>query len=70
MEQRKWQKEIRETKGMTQSDFANLLNVLVTTYASWEQGVRTPNTERAKEVANTHSLCGLFYFLYISIIFI
>lgn len=51
MKQRKWLKEIREEKNMTQLEFAELLNIPVTTYASWEQGARNPSPDKAKEVA-------------------
>ncbi|QCX24561.1 helix-turn-helix transcriptional regulator [Companilactobacillus futsaii] len=62
MKQRRWLKEIRETKNMTQSNFAELLNVPVTTYASWEQGVRTPSVDKAKEVAEILNIKWTIFF--------
>lgn len=37
-------KEIRKKYGMTQADFADLIEVPHSTYTSWERGVRNPSS--------------------------
>ena len=37
-------KKIRTKYGMRQTEFANLLGVIYTTYSSWERGVRKPSS--------------------------
>lgn len=49
---RGWLVEIRNNKGMTQQEMAKFLSVPLTTYASYEQGYRTPHVEVAKKLGN------------------
>jgi len=62
MKQRKWLKEIREQKNMTQLEFSELLNIPVTTYASWEQGVRNPSIDKAKDVSEILGIDWTIFF--------
>ncbi|AYE38434.1 XRE family transcriptional regulator [Companilactobacillus zhachilii] len=62
MKQRKWLKSIREDKNMTQSEFAEYLNIPVTTYASWEQGNRNPSIAKAKEVSEQLNIEWTIFF--------
>ncbi|MFB8449042.1 helix-turn-helix domain-containing protein [Enterococcus thailandicus] len=46
-------KELRKSKGhLTQQDMANILGVAKTTYASYEQGKRTPDTDLQNKIAD------------------
>ena len=55
-------KQWRDSKGMTQNQAANYLEVPKTTYASYEQGKRQPSVDKAKELANKmHVKWTLFF---------
>lgn len=46
-------KELRKSKkNLTQQDMANILGVAKTTYASYEQGKRTPDTDLQNKIAD------------------
>lgn len=46
-------KELRKSKKhLTQQDMANILGVAKTTYASYEQGKRTPDTDLQNKIAD------------------
>lgn len=46
-------KELRKSKkNLTQQDMANILGVAKTTYASYEQGKRTPDTDTQNRIAD------------------
>lgn len=48
---RTWLKKLREEKGLTQLELAELSNVERTTYASIEQGRRNPSVANAMRIA-------------------
>lgn len=62
MKQREWLRKIRKNKDMTQSEFSEFINVPVTTYASWEQGVRNPSIDKAKEVSKILDIDWTIFF--------
>lgn len=43
--------ELRKSKGLTQRKLAALLNMSVTGYASWEQGLSEPSISDVKKLA-------------------
>lgn len=43
-------KELRKSKGLTQLQISNLLNISKTGYASWEQGLAEPNIQYIKKM--------------------
>ena len=47
-------KELRESKGLIQKEFARKINVSVQTVSAWEIGLRTPNAIQRRK------LCGIF----------
>lgn len=49
---RKWLKEIRLNKNMTQSDVADMSGIDVTMYNKIELGNRDPSVETAQAIAN------------------
>lgn len=44
-------KQLRISKNLTQRKIANLLNMSITGYASWEQGLSQPSIEDIKKLA-------------------
>ena len=49
-------KDLRKEKNVTQQDMATNLNIAKTTYASYEQGKRTPDTEMQNKIADYFSV--------------
>lgn len=47
---RKWMREIRNVKGLSQSEMAKLAGISPSNYADIERGFRNPSTQRAKEL--------------------
>lgn len=43
-------REIRESKGLTQVEMANLVGVSLNGYVRWEQGANKPNEENLKKL--------------------
>ncbi|MBF7128346.1 helix-turn-helix transcriptional regulator [Pediococcus pentosaceus] len=62
MIQRTWLKDYRDHFNYTQSDIAELLGVAVTTYASYEQGYRTPKVTSAKRYADKMKIDWNYFF--------
>lgn len=52
LESREWLAEIRNKAGFTQEQVAVMADVQRTTYASVEQGYRTPSVKTAKRIAH------------------
>lgn len=48
---RKWLKEIRDAKGLTQEQVAILSNISRSHYTHIEQGTKTPSVDVAKRIA-------------------
>lgn len=48
---RGWLKNWRDTNGMTQKEAAERIGIPETTFASYEQGHRSPSVDRAKEMS-------------------
>ncbi|WP_125577505.1 helix-turn-helix transcriptional regulator [Lapidilactobacillus mulanensis] len=59
---RKWLKDIRKQNKFTQNDMAEFLNIPVTTYASYEQGKRTPNVRKAAELSEKLNVKWTIFF--------
>lgn len=56
-------KEIRKNKGLSQEDMADKLNMSLSTYRTWEQGVSRISLENAFKICNIlgcspNDLCG------------
>lgn len=49
-------KELRKLHNFRQKDIANKLNVSITGYASWEQGLAEPNIETLKKLSNIYQV--------------
>jgi len=45
-------KELREVKGLTQSDLAKMLGITRSSVNAWEQGISVPSTNYIVELAN------------------
>ena len=45
-------KELRESKGLSQQKFANMMNISQGTVGNWESGIREPNFETISKIAN------------------
>lgn len=45
-------KQLRKARGLTQSRFAELMNVAQATVASWENGTRKPDIETISQIAD------------------
>lgn len=59
---RTWLKELRESKNMTQKEMSNFLDIPATTYASYEQGKRTPKVDDAKALGAKLKLDWTIFF--------
>ena len=60
--ERKWLKKIRLENEMSQEEFAKLLSLPTTTYASYEQGFRTPSVKKAKAIAKKLDVSWTYFF--------
>ena len=49
-------KELRKEKGLTQKELAKKLNISVTGYASWEQGLAEPNLNTIKTICKIFNI--------------
>ena len=49
-------KELRKEKGLTQKELAKKLNISVTGYASWEQGLAEPNLNAIKTICKIFNI--------------
>ena len=59
---RVWLKEIREKDNLSQGEMADKLRLPTTTYASYEQGKRTPTVNSAKRIADTLKINWTIFF--------
>ncbi|EAG6563614.1 helix-turn-helix transcriptional regulator [Listeria monocytogenes] len=59
---RTWLKNLREEKGLTQLELAELSNVERTTYASIEQGRRNPSVANAMRIAEVLNVEWTIFF--------
>lgn len=59
---RKWLKEIREYKGLTQEQVAILSGISRSHYTHIEQGNKTPSVEVAKSIAKTLKFNWVLFF--------
>ncbi|MEN2466720.1 helix-turn-helix transcriptional regulator [Ornithinibacillus sp. JPR2-1] len=59
---RKWLKEIRESKGLTQEQVAILSGISRSHYTHIEQGNKTPSVEVAKSIAKTLKFNWVLFF--------
>lgn len=56
-------KILRKRKNLTQTAVAKALDVPITTYNAWEQGVNTPRDEKKKAIADFYGLSvGYIFF--------
>ncbi|WP_195459118.1 helix-turn-helix transcriptional regulator [Pediococcus acidilactici] len=62
MKPRTWLKDYRSHFNYTQNDMAELLGIAVTTYASYEQGHRTPKVSSAKRYAQKMNINWSYFF--------
>lgn len=53
-------KNLRNTHNYTQKDISKLLNISLTGYASWEQGLSQPNTEYLIKLSKIYK-CSIDY---------
>lgn len=49
-------KELRKEKGLTQKELAKKLNISVTGYASWEQGLAEPSLNAIKNICKIFNI--------------
>lgn len=59
---RGWLKDLRDRNGWTQDDAAKALNIPVTTFASYEQGYRTPSVANAQRYADVLQVDWTIFF--------
>ncbi|WP_047758090.1 helix-turn-helix transcriptional regulator [Geobacillus sp. ZGt-1] len=59
---RKWLKNMRLSKKMTQKELAELAGISRSTYAMIENGQRNPSVEVAKRIANVLSFDWTYFF--------
>lgn len=59
---RTWLKNLREEKGLTQLELAELSNVERTTYSSIEQGRRNPSVANAMRIAEVLNVEWTIFF--------
>lgn len=60
--ERTWLREMRLSKKMSQEEFAKFLHLPTTTYASYEQGFRTPSVKKAKVIAKKLDVSWVNFF--------
>ena len=63
MKSRTWLKDYRKHFNYTQSEMADLLDIAVTTYASYEQGYRTPKVSSAQRYAKKMKIDWNYFFM-------
>lgn len=63
MKPRVWLKDYRNHFDYTQNDMAKMLGIAVTTYASYEQGYRTPKVSSAKKYAHKLNIDWNYFFV-------
>ena len=49
-------KELRKSKGLTQKEFAQIINVASTTYLGYEKELYEPNLETLKQIADYYGV--------------
>lgn len=59
---RKWLKEYREARGLTQEETAFLSGIARSYYTHIEQGTKTPSVEVAKSIAKTLKFNWVIFF--------
>lgn len=59
---RKWMREIRATKGMTQQNVADIAGISPSSYADIERGFRNPSPKRAKVIGQALGVDWTLFF--------